>query len=79
MIYGKIWCVVKPTVGVPLFLSAVAISSFAVHLALLSTAPWLKKYYFGSGPATAAVEAPANTAAAPGSDKFAVLVTTAKP
>jgi light-harvesting protein B-800-850 alpha chain len=47
MIYGKIWCVVKPSVGIPLFLSAVAISSFAVHVALLSQAKWLQDYYNG--------------------------------
>ena len=34
MIYGKIWCVVKPSVGIPIFLSAVAIASFSVHLAI---------------------------------------------
>jgi light-harvesting protein B-800-850 alpha chain len=27
MIYGKIWLVVKPSVGVPLFLGAVAVGS----------------------------------------------------
>ena len=31
MIYGKLWLVVKPTVGIPLFLGAVAVSSFLVH------------------------------------------------
>jgi len=31
MIYGKICCVVKPSVGNPLFFSAVAIGSVAVH------------------------------------------------
>jgi light-harvesting protein B-800-850 alpha chain len=71
MIYGKLWCVVKPSTGIPLFLSAVAISSFAVHLALLNTAPWLKAYYAGGGKATAAATAPVDagtataTAAAP--------------
>jgi light-harvesting protein B-800-850 alpha chain len=65
MIYGKLWCVVKPSVGIPLFLSAVAISSFAVHLTLLNTAPWLKNYYVGGSTKAAALEAPANTAAAP--------------
>lgn len=71
MIYGKLWCVVKPSTGIPLFLSAVAISSFAVHLTLLNTAPWLKAYYVGaqktvaaaapaeSPPAVAAAAAPA--------------------
>jgi light-harvesting protein B-800-850 alpha chain len=65
MIYGKIWCVVKPSVGIPLFLGAVAVSSFAVHLTLLNTAPWLKNYYVGGAAKSAAVEAPATTAAAP--------------
>jgi light-harvesting protein B-800-850 alpha chain len=60
MIYGKIWCVVKPTVGIPLFLSAVAVSSFAVHLTLLNTAPWLKNYYVGGTKATAAAPADAS-------------------
>ena len=36
MIYGKMWLVVKPTVGVPLFLGAVAVGSFSVHLAIMS-------------------------------------------
>jgi len=65
MIYGKIWCVVKPSVGIPLFLGAVAVSSFAVHLTLLNTAPWLKNYYVGGQKmAAAAAAAPAETTAA---------------
>ena len=71
MIYGKLWCVVKPSVGIPLFLSAVAISSFAVHLTLLNTAPWLKNYYVGGATKSAAAEAPATTAAAPPSTLLA--------
>jgi light-harvesting protein B-800-850 alpha chain len=63
MIYGKLWCVVKPSTGIPLFLSAVAISSFAVHLTLLNTAPWLKAYYAGGTKATAAAMAPADASA----------------
>lgn len=62
MIYGKIWCVVKPSVGIPLFLSAVAVSSFAVHLTLLNTAPWLKNYYVGGQKAATAAAAPAAAA-----------------
>jgi light-harvesting protein B-800-850 alpha chain len=66
MIYGKIWCVVKPSVGIPLFLGAVAVSSFAVHLTLLNTAPWLKNYYVGGQKVAAAAVAapPAETTAA---------------
>ncbi len=56
MIYGKIWCVVKPSVGIPLLLGAVAVGSFAVHYALLTHTTWLPKYYAG---ATAKVAAPA--------------------
>ena len=47
MIYGKLWCVVKPSVGIPLMLGAVAVSSFAVHYALLTHTTWLPAYYEG--------------------------------
>jgi light-harvesting protein B-800-850 alpha chain len=62
MIYGKLWTVVKPSVGIPILLGAVAVSSFAVHLALLTHTTWLPKYYEGgSAPAakTAQVALPA--------------------
>jgi light-harvesting protein B-800-850 alpha chain len=55
MIYGKIWCVVKPSVGVPLFLSAVAIGSFLVHLMLLTHTTWLPKFLNGNAPTRVAV------------------------
>jgi light-harvesting protein B-800-850 alpha chain len=55
MIYGKIWLVVKPSVGVPLFLGAVAVSSFAVHYALLTHTTWLPKFLEG-GAAKATVQ-----------------------
>jgi light-harvesting protein B-800-850 alpha chain len=61
MIYGKLWCVVKPSTGIPLLLGAVAVSSFAVHYALLTHTTWLPKYYDGK----AAVTAPAATSATP--------------
>ncbi len=48
MIYGRIWLVVKPTVGVPLLLGAVAVGSFAVHTALLTNTSWVKKFLNGS-------------------------------
>ena len=55
MIYGKLWLVVKPTVGIPLFLGAVAVSSFMVHYMLLTHTTWLPKYYEGKATKTAAV------------------------
>ncbi|MDT8857186.1 light-harvesting protein [Paracoccaceae bacterium Fryx2] len=47
MTNGKIWLVVKPTTGIPLFLTAVAVSSFLVHLALVTNTPWLQNFYNG--------------------------------
>jgi light-harvesting protein B-800-850 alpha chain len=54
MIYGKIWTVVKPSVGIPIILAAVAIGSFSVHLALTLNTTWVKKFLNGSA-ASAAV------------------------
>ena len=65
MIYGKIWLVVKPSVGIPVFLGAVAISSFAVHLALLTNTTWVKKYLNGNAPAQVASLDTSTTPAAP--------------
>jgi light-harvesting protein B-800-850 alpha chain len=65
MIYGKIWCVVKPSVGIPLFLSAVAISSFLVHLMLVTHTTWVPKFLNGKQAApVATAEAPPGAAAA---------------
>ena len=71
MIYGRLWLVVKPTVGIPLFLGAVAVSSFAVHYMLLTHTTWLPKYYNGAATKTAAIDAPATLAAAPPGDAVA--------
>lgn len=64
MIYGKMWTVVSPKVGIPIFLVAVAVGSFSVHLALATNTPWIKGFFNGSyqqaAPAVAApVAAPA--------------------
>jgi light-harvesting protein B-800-850 alpha chain len=59
MIYGKIWTVVNPSVGIPVFLGAVAVTSFAVHLALVSDTTWIKGYHNGSAKATAVAVASA--------------------
>lgn len=55
---GKIWRVVNPTVGVPLFLGAVALTSLFVHYQLLHNTQWLPSYYQGGAKATKAAEAP---------------------
>jgi light-harvesting protein B-800-850 alpha chain len=65
MIYGRIWCVVKPSVGIPLFLSAVAISSFLVHLMLVTQTDWVKDFLNGKPKAAATAEGPPVVALAP--------------
>ena len=60
---AKIWLVVKPTVGIPLFLSAVAISSFAVHVGIVMNTDWVESYHQGKGinpAASAALTLPAD-------------------
>jgi light-harvesting protein B-800-850 alpha chain len=67
MIYGKMWCVVRPSLGVPLILGAVAVGSFAVHVALLTHTDWVPRFLNGGPPAAkAALVVPAaEVAAAP--------------
>ena len=47
MIYGKMWCVVKPSVGIPIIIGAVAVASFSVHLALTMNTTWVKGFLNG--------------------------------
>ncbi len=54
---AKMWLVVKPTVGVPLFLAGVAIGSFAVHVAVLSNTTWVSDFLKGKPIGGAAVAA----------------------
>jgi light-harvesting protein B-800-850 alpha chain len=63
MIYHKIWLVVKPTVGIPVFLGAVAVGSFAVHLAVGAHLDWIKPFINGTPVATKKAEAQTTTAA----------------
>lgn len=44
---AKMWLVVPPAVGVPIFLGAVAVSSFAVHVAVLSNTSWVSDFLSG--------------------------------
>ncbi len=62
MIYGKIWCVVKPSVGMPLFIGGVAVTSLIVHFAVLNNTTWFKKFLEGKPVAVA----PAETGTSPG-------------
>ena len=53
---GRIWCVVKPTVGLPLFLGSVAVTSLIVHYAVLSHSSWYGAFYEGGKNKKAALE-----------------------
>ena len=55
MIYGKLWCVVKPSVGIPIIIGAVAVASFSVHLALTVNTTWVKGYLNGGAAKVAAI------------------------
>lgn len=48
---GRIWCVVNPSVGLPLFLGGVAVIALLVHFAVLSNTEWFPAFM---GAATAA-------------------------
>ncbi len=44
---GRMWTVVKPTVGIPVFLGAVAVTSLIVHYAILSHTTWFPAFLEG--------------------------------
>lgn len=44
---AKMWLVVSPTVGVPLFLGAVAVGSFSVHMQVVKNTSWVSDFLQG--------------------------------
>jgi light-harvesting protein B-800-850 alpha chain len=44
---GKLWCVVNPTVGIPMFLGGVAVTSLIVHFAVLNNTTWFPAFFGG--------------------------------
>ena len=44
---AKMWLVVSPTVGAPLFLGAIAVGSFAVHLQVVKNTSWVAEFLQG--------------------------------
>ncbi|MBC7800047.1 MAG: light-harvesting protein [Gemmatimonadaceae bacterium] len=74
---GRIWCVVNPTVGLPLFLGSVALTSLAVHTAIMTNTTWMASYWMGSARARVSeAPAPSNVATAAKLDSaFSVTVT----
>ncbi|MEL7116163.1 MAG: light-harvesting protein [Pseudomonadota bacterium] len=76
---SKIWLVVNPTVGVPLFLGAVAVGSFAVHVAVMQNTTWIDDFLsgkeLGAGMAAVEVEETTSTASYVSEDGTKILVT----
>jgi light-harvesting protein B-800-850 alpha chain len=62
---GKVWLVVKPSVGLPAFLGAVALIAVLVHLVIFSNVGWAKAYWQGGKKAAAAKTAMAPAPVAP--------------
>jgi light-harvesting protein B-800-850 alpha chain len=61
---ARIWLVVKPTVGLPLFLGSVALIALLVHFSILTHTTWFSSYWQGGGHKVAvAAPAPAATVA----------------
>jgi len=44
---GRIWTVVNPQVGLPLFISAVAVTSLIIHFAVLTHTTWYPGFMQG--------------------------------
>ena len=62
---GRIWTVVNPGVGLPLFMGSVAVIAILVHAAVLNNTTWFPKYWNGAaGAAAPAAAAPAPAAPA---------------
>ena len=53
---GRIWCVVNPTVGLPLFIGGVLTTSFIVHASVMTNTTWMSKFFEGGGVKAASAE-----------------------
>jgi light-harvesting protein B-800-850 alpha chain len=61
---ARVWLVVKPSVGLPLFLGTVTTIALLVHGALLLSTDWFSAYWNGGkAKAKHTVSAPGTTAA----------------
>ena len=60
---GRVWCVVHPTVGLPLLLGSVAITSLVVHASIMTHTTWMSTYWMGKyartgAPPSASLDSP---------------------
>ncbi len=56
---SRIWCVVHPHIGLPLFLGSVAVTSFIVHASVMSHTDWMSNYWEGGAKRVALNTVPA--------------------
>jgi light-harvesting protein B-800-850 alpha chain len=74
---GRIWCVVNPTVGLPLFLGSVAAIALIVHASVLSHTDWFSTYWQGHGKAKVAAEGSTGPVAVNGGEANGVVISMA--
>ena len=63
---GRIWCVVHPTVGLPLLLGSVAVTALIVHTCILTHTTWFGTYWMGAKARVADNSSTSNAALAAG-------------
>ena len=73
MIYGKMWYVVKPSIGVPLFFVAVASASLIVHIGILTHTDWYPAFLEGHQKAKPAAVGMLTPTAPAGAVTYSVL------
>jgi light-harvesting protein B-800-850 alpha chain len=56
---ARIWLVVQPTVGLPLFLGTVLVISLLIHFSVLTHTTWFSAYWNGAAKAKAVASVPA--------------------
>jgi light-harvesting protein B-800-850 alpha chain len=73
---GRIWCVVNPTVGLPLLLGSVTTIALLVHASVLGNTTWMSGYWQGGAKAKVAQAATPNaTTPASNTPAYAISVT----
>lgn len=76
---GRIWCVVNPTVGLPLFLGGVATISLIVHASVLTNTTWMADFFNGGSAAQVSLnDTTSPVALAAGKGEPGVVITVAK-
>ena len=71
---GRVWCVVNPTLGLPLLLGSVALTSLAVHTSVMTNTTWMSNYWQGSSSRPKVAEGAAAAGAANIGAAFSVTV-----